>query len=647
MRGRLVTIGAMLSAAALVVPPASAAPATSPAPVALSRFDAEVSAAKAAMMANPAAALKHARAAIELSRTNGSVADRLSGELTGRWLEGEALVRVNRPAEAKPIIDNALAMAARHLPNSKLHADLLKARAGVALMKQEVALALSDLLNAHQIFQKVAEPRSQAVVLQSIGAIYLEARDYARALNYYEPADEAFDGDPALAISSHNSRAIALKELGKPNEAELEFKKALVIARKMESSLLEARILTNIASAQVLNGKLAQADANARSGLRLSSDAAEGWEPYLWGVRAQVALARGDLQAGRTYIEKAFSGIDIAKTNILHRDFHDTARHIYARLGEFDRAYAHMAAFKRVDDEARNVAASTNAALMTARFDATNQRLRITRLKSGQIQRDAQLAASKQRMERLLLITVLGAIAALIVFSVIFVALIAVQRSRKKVSSANVQLTYAARHDALTGLANRSYMRELLGSSIDGEAESGNQCALILIDLDRFKAVNDTLGHGAGDELLRRIAKRLVDLLPPGASAGRLGGDEFAALIPGNGDRQDLAMIANNIVEALTTPFAMSGTQVSVGASLGIVVGPQDGSTVDMLVRNADLALYRSKNTGGSKYTFYENWMLAQADGRMQLEKDQLRALEGDQLHRSRVAIEPDQKRVA
>ncbi|MDP8914271.1 MAG: diguanylate cyclase [Pseudomonadota bacterium] len=647
MRGRLVTIGAVLSAAALAVPTASAAPATSAAPVASNRFEAEVSAAKAAMMADPAAALKHARAAVELSRTNGRAAGRLSEELTGRWQEGEALVRVNRPAEAKPIIDNALGSAARHLPNSKLHADLLKARAGVALMNQEVAVALSDLLIAHQIYQKIAEPRSQAIVLQNIGAIYLEARDYARALSYYDQADEAFDGDPALAISSHNNRANALKELGKSKEAELEYKKALVIARKMESALLEARILTNIASAQVLNGKLAHADENARAGLRLSINSAEGWEPYLWGVRAQVALARGDLQAGRSYIEKAFDGIDIAKTNILHRDFHDTARHIYARLGQFDRAYAHMAAFKRVDDEARTVAASTNSALMTARFDAANQRLRITRLKSGQIQRDAQLAASKQRMERLLLITVLGAIAALIVFCVIFMALVAVQRSRKKVSSANVRLTYAARHDALTGLANRSYMRELLGNTLERKAESGDQCALILVDLDRFKAVNDALGHGAGDELLRRIAARLVDLLPPGSSAGRLGGDEFAALIPGNGNREDLAMIANNIVEALTTPFAMSGTQVSVGASVGIAIGPQDGSTVDMLVRNADLALYRSKNTGGSKYTFYEQWMLVQAGGRMQLETDMLRALEGDQPHPSSDKLEINQKRVA
>ena len=204
MRGRLVTIGAMLSAAALAVPPASAAPATSVTPVAASKFDAQVSAAKAAMMADPAAALKHARAAVALSKANGNVAERMSGELTGKWLEGEALVRVNRPAEAKPIIDNALGMAAQHLPNSKLHADLLKARAGVALMDQEVAVALSDLLIAHEIYRKIAEPRSQAIVLQNIGAIYLEARDYARALNYYEQADEAFDGDPALAISSHN-----------------------------------------------------------------------------------------------------------------------------------------------------------------------------------------------------------------------------------------------------------------------------------------------------------------------------------------------------------------------------------------------------------------------------------------------------------
>ncbi len=641
MKGRLVTVGALVIAA-LAAATAGAAPPTSAAPAAASKSERQVSAAKAAMMADPAVALKHAAAVIELSKTIADPTQRLTGELTGRWLQGEALVRVNRPADAKPVIENALQMAARQLPNSKLHADLLKARGGISLATGEVALALSSLLDAHEIFRRIPEPRSQAIVLQNIGTIYRDARDYARALSYYDQADEAFGDDPALAISSHNNRGNALKEFGKVLEAEREYKKALVIAREMKSAVLEARVLTNIASAQVLTGKLAQADRTARAGLRLSVAGTEGWEPYLWGVRAQVALARGELPAARSYVEKAFDDVELSKTTNLYRDFHDTARQIYSQLGQFDRAYAHMVAFKRVDDDARNVATSTSSALLAARFDAANQKLRIAKLKSGQLERDAQLAKSKERMERLLLITIVGAVAAVIVFCVIFVALIAVQRSRKKVSTANVKLTYAARHDALTGLANRSYMRELLGHALDSGAESGKQCALMLIDLDRFKAVNDTYGHGAGDELLCRIGLRLTDLLPPGASVGRLGGDEFAAIIPSNGNREELAMIANNIVEALTTPFAMLGTQVSVGASVGIAVGPKDGDAVDTVTRNADLALYRSKNTGGSKHSFFEVSMLLGADRCLELQADNATG-RGEPKHH----VAPDHRRVA
>ncbi len=641
MKGRLVTVGALVFAA-LAAATAGAAPATSAAPAAASKFERQVSAAKAAMMADPAVALKHAAAVIELSKTIADPTQRLTGELTGRWLQGEALVRVNRPADAKPVIESALQIAARQLPNSKLHADLLKARGGISLATGEVALALSSLLDAHEIFRRIPEPRSQAIVLQNIGTIYRDARDYARALSYYDQADEAFGDDPSLAISSHNNRGNALKELGKVLEAEREYKKALVIAREMKSAVLEARVITNIASAQVLTGKLAQADRNARAGLRLSVAGTEGWEPYLWGVRAQVALARGELPAARSYVEKAFDGVELSKTTNLYRDFHDTARQIYSQLGQFDRAFAHMVAFKRVDDEARNVATSTSSALLAARFDAANQKLRIAKLKSGQLERDAQLAKSKERMERLLLITIVGALAAAIVFCVIFVALIAVQKSRKKVATANVKLTYAARHDALTGLANRSYMRELLGHALDSGAESGKQCALMLIDLDRFKAVNDTYGHGAGDELLCRIGLRLTDLLPPGASVGRLGGDEFAAIIPSNGNREELAMIANNIVEALTTPFAMLGTQVSVGASVGIAVGPKDGDAVDTVTRNADLALYRSKNTGGSKHSFFEASMLLGADRCLELEADNATG-RGEPKHH----VAPDHRRVA
>src|SRR4030095_3235610 len=182
-------------------------------------------------------------------------------------------------------------------------------------------------------------------------------------------------------------------------------------------------------------------------------------------------------------------------------------------------------------DEGRNIAASTSAALMTARFDATNQNLRIARLKTERLQREAALATERQSLESLKLIGLIGALTALAIFAVGFFAFRAVQRSRNTVSEANVKLSHAARHDALTGLPNRRYVRELLHDRLVGAGTGAVPCAFMLIDLDRFKAVNDTLGHEAGDSLLLQVGTRLHELLPEGAYAGRLGGDEFAAIL--------------------------------------------------------------------------------------------------------------------
>lgn len=596
-----------------------------------SRFEAEVAAAKSAMMVDPTAALSHARDAVKVSATLPSPRERAIAELTGRWLEGEALMRVNRPLEAKPVIEAALDEVARVMPRSKLHADLLKAHAGVALLSGDAQEALKGLIAAHGHYARLGEPRSQAIVLQNIGSIYQEARDFERALKYYGRAAEVFTEDPALAIANHNNRGNALKELERFPEAEGEFQAALRIAREIKSSTLQARILTNVAATQVAAGKLADADRSANLGLRLAIGPDADWQPFLWGVKAQVALARRDYSAAKLHIEKTFAGLDLATSTMPFRDFHDTAQRIYGKLGQPDRALEHLAAFTRLDSEARNVASTTSSALMAARFDAANQEARIAQLKTEQLARDKQIQRAQHRTEKFVVLAVAGAAALLVILGAVFAAFVAIRRSRDKVTAANVQLTHAARHDALTGLPNRSYLRELLRDQLKNGETTGERCSLLLIDLDRFKEVNDTLGHWAGDELLRQVGLRLGDLLPNGAHPARLGGDEFGAIVSST-DRPKLSEVAASIVRSIETPFVIGGSQVTVGASIGIATSVADGNTVELLTRNADLALYRSKQTGRGKFSFYEPDMTAEADRQQQLKSDLRQALGSDQL---------------
>jgi hypothetical protein len=319
----------------------------------------------AAMMGDPETALRHARTAGELSRANPDAQARSIEEATAAWLEAEALMRVNRPQEARAPIDRGLAIAAEHAAGTKLHADLLKARAALSLVTGDVRAAHADLLAAQRIYRALGDTRSHAIVLQNLGSLHSQARDFERALAYFEESRQVHAGDAALTLSAHNNRGNALKELGRHDEAEREFMLALEAARTMNSALLQARILSNLASAQTLRGDQTGAETNVQLGLALAQRAATGWEPYLWGVRAQIALSRGDLASARTYIERTFAGVDLDSSTMPYREFHETARRIYSELGDSASASRHTTAFRRLDDQGRQIAASTSAALMT------------------------------------------------------------------------------------------------------------------------------------------------------------------------------------------------------------------------------------------------------------------------------------------
>jgi diguanylate cyclase (GGDEF)-like protein len=195
------------------------------------------------------------------------------------------------------------------------------------------------------------------------------------------------------------------------------------------------------------------------------------------------------------------------------------------------------------------------------------------------------------------------------------------------------EITRLAKFDSLTGLANRVQMQTTLEQALTRQREVHGDCALFLLDLDRFKEVNDTMGHPAGDALLCQVAQRLMRLVGSSGKVGRLGGDEFQIVLPSVRDRQQLTKLADSIIHALAQPYSIEGSQVVIGVSIGIAIAPTDGRTADTLIRNADLALYAAKADGRGIFRFYAAAMHADAEDRRQLEQELRHAIVNGQLH--------------
>ena len=188
------------------------------------------------------------------------------------------------------------------------------------------------------------------------------------------------------------------------------------------------------------------------------------------------------------------------------------------------------------------------------------------------------------------------------------------------------KIEHMAHHDALTGLPNRVLLNERLEHALS-RAQRGEMVAVHHLDLDHFKAVNDTLGHPCGDKLLRMVAERLRGLVRETDTIARMGGDEFAIVQAAIAEPADATALAQRIIEALSEPYDIDGQQVVIGTSVGIAVGPGDGSSPDKLMRNADLALYRAKGDGRGTFRFFEPEMDAQMQARRIMEHDLRKAL--------------------
>ena len=195
-----------------------------------------------------------------------------------------------------------------------------------------------------------------------------------------------------------------------------------------------------------------------------------------------------------------------------------------------------------------------------------------------------------------------------------------------------LKMTRLAQHDILTGLPNRLLLNDRITQAISLSRRQGKQFAVLFLDLDGFKQVNDTLGHKTGDKLLRMVAKRTVACVRSSDTISRLGGDEFVVLLPEVADAGDAAFTAEKILAAIASPFALSGQNLRLSGCIGISIYPEDGHTADALIKNADTAMYDAKEKGPSAYQFFGPKFHARDFERKSLARSLGRTPDGEEL---------------
>jgi diguanylate cyclase (GGDEF)-like protein/PAS domain S-box-containing protein len=189
------------------------------------------------------------------------------------------------------------------------------------------------------------------------------------------------------------------------------------------------------------------------------------------------------------------------------------------------------------------------------------------------------------------------------------------------------RLSYQAFHDPLTGLSNRTLFLDRLSHALARADRREDSVAVLFLDLENFKVIDDSLGHGVGDDLLVATARRLTTCLRPGDTVARLGGDEFTVLLEDVAGKQEVERVVSRLMDGLAAPFEIAGSEIFVTASVGVVATVSPESNPEDLLHEADFAMYRVKESGKARYEIYEEAMSGRAGERLDLERDLRRAL--------------------
>jgi signal transduction histidine kinase/CheY-like chemotaxis protein len=412
----------------------------------------EVELSKAAMRADPAAALAHARTALAGAQADAKVLEEAALQASAARLAGDALVRLERPIEAMTYLDKAAQLAQGRGFKSSLQGEISLSRGRAETLSDKYGRALEDLQAAFHAFQRANLPRGEALALDGIGTIYDRARDYPRALEYYDQAVETYSGDKTTHALRENNRGAILKEMGRYKDAEAAFRLALADAVQTRNDPLTTHILTNIALAQIRLGQRSAAATTISKGLSIGSGSADvrAERPFLLAAAADLAMENEDVDGAAGFLDRAFQGVDLGQTSFAWRDLHALAALVYEKLGRLHLAIDHLRAQKRLDDAGLALAASTEAALMGARFDFANQKAKIAGLEADKLKHDVAMAQARARFA--LLIVAVVTIGGLILIAVMRRALVAARLSRNEIQAVNREIATANR--ALEGALN-------------------------------------------------------------------------------------------------------------------------------------------------------------------------------------------------
>lgn len=397
-------------------------------------YDQVIERANRAMLTDPATALSAAEHAEQLAGRNPEHRAR------ALWLQSEASLRIDRAQPAQALIERAWRLIRAKDAAVSLKGDILLTRGGIYAELAQVGKALEDYQQAYRLFVSTKDQRKQSIALSTLASLHRQGGDFETALRYFQQAAEAYPGDANLAVALANNRGNVLIELRRHDEAVAAFRRALAESAKLNSESWTARILANLARAQLLAGDVADARVAVARGRALIQGDPDSSRALgeLQVIASLVALEQADVGTAQREIDAAFAGVDLATTTLQARASHRAAYMVYSRAGRTERALAHLEALRRLDEQATQIATSTRAALMSARFDFANQELRIANLKAEELRQTIAFERSQAQFQQTIFIV--AALGTLLIFGLLAYNLIATRRSRNKIQAANAEL---------------------------------------------------------------------------------------------------------------------------------------------------------------------------------------------------------------